>query len=201
MTVLKRFLEAPGDSEHQGLPLSGERQTLVKEGNRVRKLTDDLSKLVKAGLDKQTSTAMLRAYAGPASQYTLRSCEICFADAAEYDVALASCWPDLLGRAVSTEEPRQWLPLRMGGMGASSARSRVFAAPWAAWSAIQEQVAGHVGAPGAEEPLQIAPASTRESPTSTASLWSKELGRHRVHDPSNGLVFGNYAESLSLTHT
>ena len=134
--VLKRFLATPGEYEHQGLPLQTTQQTLDQETNRIQHLTAALLNLVAAGLDLQTATAMLRAYAGPASQYTLRSCEVSPQSARAYDLAVAGCWSQIIGRTVSAEEPRLWLPLRMGGCGASSAVLRMHIAPWAAWTSV-----------------------------------------------------------------
>ena len=59
--VLKRFLEAPGDIAHQGLPLINSQQTFDKEFERVQQLTAGVLCLVKAGSDLQTAVAMFRA--------------------------------------------------------------------------------------------------------------------------------------------
>jgi len=60
-------------------------------------------------------------------------------------------WPELLGRHLSADEPRLWLPLRMGGCGAASARARMFAAPWAAWSAVSADLVSHMGCRDVEQ--------------------------------------------------
>ena len=158
MTVLKRQLQAPGDIDHHGAPVAAAQHTLDEEINRLQTLTAQLQRLVKAGLDLQTALAMLRAYAGPASQYTLRFNEVTPESAAAYDVALASAWSKLLGREVSSDNARLWLPLRMGGCGAASARSRMFAAPWAAWCAVSDDLIRHMGANDVESLFEIVPA-------------------------------------------
>ena len=155
--VLKRFLVTPGDTDHQGLPLQTSPQTLDKEINRAQQLTAGLLRLVKAGLDLHTAGAMFRTYSGPASQYTLRSSELTHDSALEYDVAIAACWSDISGRPVSPEEPRLWLPVRSGGLGVESARARVNAAPWAAWTSVIDEVARHMGNVDAEDFLDKTP--------------------------------------------
>ena len=155
--VLKRALRMPGDVAHQGLPLSPAQSTLQKEMTRLETLTSSLQAAVGKGLDLQTAISLLRVYAGPASQHTLRSGLVSEASAAAYDQLLARSWSALLGRAVSPDEPRLWLPLRMGGCGAASARSRIFAAPWAAWLAVRDDVVNHIGTGDVENVMDNAP--------------------------------------------
>ena len=89
----------------------------------------------------------------------------------------------------------------MGGMGASSARSRAFAAPWAAWSAVQEQVAGHVGAPGAEELLQMVPAISQRISNLHGKLVEQGTLAVIAHStPARALSFGITQKNFSLTH-
>ena len=71
--------------------------------------------------------------------------------ATAYDVAIANCWSEMLKRPFSVDEPRLWLPLKSGGFGMASARARVNAAPWAAWTAVMDQVVVHMGAVDAED--------------------------------------------------
>ena len=163
--VLKRHLAQPGDLAHQGLPIftaeSGEqpvaRQNLCTEIARLRSLTDRLQQLVSNGLDLQTALAMLRVYAGPASQHTLRSCWVSLESAKDYDTTLAACWSQLLARQISPEEPRLWLPTRMGGCGAASAVHRVNAATWASWSAVAAELTEHLGARDMDHVFEKAP--------------------------------------------
>lgn len=155
--VLKRALRVPGDADHQGIPIVSPQSTLQNEIVRLQRLTQALAKAVKNGLDLHTSLSLLRVYAGPASQYTLRTCQVSSAAAAEYDAALAKAWSDLLGREISTEEPRLWLPLRMGGCGAASARARMYTAPWASWIAVRDELVQHMAARDIDEVLEQAP--------------------------------------------
>jgi len=89
MKILGRVLSIPGDGEHQGLPTRPSAQTLDREIERLQALNNDLLDLVKHGLDLQTATALLRAYAGPASQYTLSTSELSSEEATKYDAAIA----------------------------------------------------------------------------------------------------------------
>ena len=120
-------------------------------------MTAGLLCLVKSGLDLQTAVAMFRACAGPASQYTLASCEVCAESASTYDTTIAACFSQFIDRPVLAEEPRLWLPLRMGGCGLSSALSRVNSAPWAAWTAAIDSLVLHMGCTDVEELLSHAP--------------------------------------------
>ena len=156
LRVLKRSLKVPGDVEHQGLPLSTAQGNLDCEVERFQRLTRRLIDLVASGLDLQTAVSMLRSYAGPASQYSLRSTTVGEAAASFYDTALAKSWSDLLGRHVSSEEPRLWLPTSMGGCGAASARVRMCAAPWAAWLAVRDDIVEHMAARDFEQVLENA---------------------------------------------
>jgi len=144
--VLKKALRVPGDLEHQGAGIQGASGTLDKEMQRLDALTSRLLVLVQNGLDLQTAFSLLRSYAGPASQYALRTSSVTELSARAYDVHLAVCWSRLLGRDVSADEPRLFLPLRMGGCGAVSAVHRMFAAPFASWTAVSVDVARHMGA-------------------------------------------------------
>ena len=197
LTILKRKLDVPGDAEHQGLPLVNEPQTLEKESERASQLTAELLKLVKAGLDLETAAAMFRAYAGPASQHTLRSCEVAHESAAAYDGVIAQCWSDLLGRQVSVDETRLWLPLRMGGVGACSARVRVFAAPWAAWTSSHQAVSEHVGAEGAEGLFEMVPAIGQKISQLHAKLSEQGTLAVIAHtSPARALTMGATQKAL-----
>ena len=71
--MLKQTLQAPGDTEHQGVRLRGGLISLESETLRLQQMTARLQALVQNGLDLQTAVSLLRSYAGPASQYALRS--------------------------------------------------------------------------------------------------------------------------------
>ena len=170
---MKRALRSPGDVDSQGLQLAVGQTNLDKEMHKLRALTASLKSSVGKGLDLQTALSLLRVYAGPASQHALRSGQVSEASATAYDELLANCWSELLGREVSPDEPRLWLPLRKGGCGAASARSRVFAAPWAAWVAIREDVVSHIGATDVEALLDMAPALRQQVHDIHAGLSSQ----------------------------
>jgi len=89
--VLKRALKTPGDLEHQGAPVLEASGDLGREVERLSSLTYRLCDLVRAGLDLQTAVALLRSYAGPASQYTLRTCVVSEPSARAYHETLAKC--------------------------------------------------------------------------------------------------------------
>ena len=148
---LGRSVAAAGDEVHQGMPVSQITETMEKECHRLQTLTRSLQALLKSGLDKQTALALLRAYAGPAIQYTMRSGGVSGGAARRYDEELARSWSALLGRTVSENEARLWLPARMGGCGACSAQTLSAAAPWAAWSTVIDEVCSHLGLAGSDD--------------------------------------------------
>ena len=131
--------------EHQGLSLNQSQGDLARETSRLQQLTQRLMELVQGGLDLQTAVSLLRSYAGPASQYALRSGNVTMEAAKAYDRVLAESWSMLLSREVSVSNERLWLPARMDGCGAASAQTRVYAAPWAAWSTVAGDLVQHFG--------------------------------------------------------
>ena len=171
--VLKKALTVPGDLEHQGAGIQGASGTLDKEMQRLDALTSRLLVLVQNGLDLQTAFSLLRSYAGPASQYALRTSSVTELSARAYDVHLAVCWSRLLGRDVSADEPRLFLPLRMGGCGAVSAVHRMFAAPFASWTAVSVDVARHMGATDFAHVLARAPTIEQQLSTLQVNLISQ----------------------------
>ena len=113
--------------------------------------------MIRAGLDLHTAISLLRSYAGPASQYTLRSCQVSTEAVVAYDRALAAIWSELLGRDISADDPWLWLPLRMSGCGASSARARQNTAPWAAWCAVADELVQHMRCRDVEHLFETVP--------------------------------------------
>ena len=55
-----------------------------------------------------------------------------------------------------------WLPSRMGGCGATSARARMAAAPWATWGAAMSEVLTHMGVDSVEELFERVPSIGEE---------------------------------------
>ena len=87
----------------------------------------------------QTAMSLLRSYAGPASQYALGSGNVNLVGAKVYNHAVAQVWSRLLSGEVVASNPRPWLPVHMGGRGAASAETRVYAAPLGAWAAVADE--------------------------------------------------------------
>ena len=139
------------------MPLEQRSGDLRPEVGRLERLTGRLRDLVRGGLDLQTASSLLRSYAGPASQYALRARNVTVAGAKAYDTAVAKCFSDLLSRDVSVSNRLLWLPVRMGGCGAASAETRVYAAPWASWTAVIDDLVKHFQVRDAEALLDLAP--------------------------------------------
>lgn len=190
--VMKKALRVPGDVEHQGLPLHNQANDLSKEISRLDSLASTLQAMVRVGLDLQTAVGLLRTYAGPASRHTLQSCVISTEAAIDYDRAIAKAWGELLGRPIDVDEPRLWLPLRMGGCGAASARARQFAAPWAAWSTVSSELVKHMGVRDVDHLFEIAPALGAQLQALHASLVAQGTVASISHSTA--------AHSLTFSH-
>ena len=67
---------------------STEATGLKEATGRLKQLWSQLQRLQKGGLSKQTSAALLRAYAGPASQFALQLEQASLEHVTEYEAAL-----------------------------------------------------------------------------------------------------------------
>eukprot|EP00969_Alexandrium_andersonii_P015273 667139-Alexandrium_andersonii.AAC.1 len=85
---------------------------------RLQKTFEAIRELKLAGLGKRWAGALLKQYAGAASQYVLRLGAATVEEARKYDTALRQAWPELVGRSI---HDLAWkcmcLPQRMGGCG------------------------------------------------------------------------------------
>ena len=147
LPVLGKHLRAPGDAESSAPANLGEPAgSLDAATQRLRDLSAELLKLHKAGLGKQAVGALLRAYAGPASQHSLRM-ELATDEATQrYDDQLLASWRELLQRDLGDEaRTLLGLPAREGGVGAQLASTRRYAAYLASWGAAAEEVTEDLG--------------------------------------------------------
>ena len=72
LSVLGKHLRPRGNAEDNPAALGPPANSLAQAADRLRKLWDTLQRLQKTGLTKQATGALLRAYAGAASQRALR---------------------------------------------------------------------------------------------------------------------------------
>eukprot|EP00969_Alexandrium_andersonii_P180673 7984427-Alexandrium_andersonii.AAC.1 len=67
---------------------------------RLKKTFAAIQELRLAGLSKHWAGALLKQYAGAASQYVLRLGAATVEEAQKYDEALRQAWSELLGRSI-----------------------------------------------------------------------------------------------------
>ena len=111
------------------------------------------------GLSKQAAAALLRAYAGPASQYPLQLERASDEEVGQYDAALARCWEDLAERPLGDPARlRLGLPTALGGCGVLLASTWRLAAYWSTWTAAIKDVAAELGHSALADCLDTLPA-------------------------------------------
>ena len=124
--------------------LGGHANGLEEVTERLREVWTALTKLSKAGLTRQAVAALLRNYAGPASQFVLQLEQPSDAQVLAYDNLLTSIWETLADRSFSdAAKQRLGLSTKLGGCGAQFAETRRHAAFWSmSCSTLEEVVAG-----------------------------------------------------------
>jgi len=141
LPVLGAHLRTQGDAEDAPHFLGRGNGGLLEATDRLGKLWENLQRLQKAGLKRQAAGALLRTYAGPASQHALQLTLASDAEAYNYDCALKDAWETLAGRGLGeTETLRLELTTKLGGVGVQWASSRKNAAFWAGWTAVAPEV-------------------------------------------------------------
>ena len=91
------------DYDEASTQLGGQPQALTEATSRLKKLGDSLFKLQQAGLPRQATAALLRTYAGAASQYALQLHLPTDEQIREYDAALTNSWQRLAQRDFADE--------------------------------------------------------------------------------------------------
>ena len=128
LPVLGAHLRTPGDTETAPVLLGEEGAALANVTARFSKLWDGLKALIGKGLKRQAIGALLRAYAGPASQHALQLLPAQDGEVASYDRALKAAWSNLADRPLDDEAcQRAGLPLKQGGAGVQWASARRYA--------------------------------------------------------------------------
>lgn len=132
LPLLGGHLRTAGDTEdaptNLGAPAGSDLDAATA---RLQGLWDRLTKLLTAGLSKHVAGALLRSYAGAASQFVLRLSAATPRSVEGYDAALRGIWSQLLQRPLAADDwARACLPCKLGGLGLQSAESRAAAAAW-----------------------------------------------------------------------
>lgn len=145
LPALGSHLCCRGDTQEAPHQLGGTGQ-LADATERLVSLWQQLQRLQKAGLQRQATAALLRTYAGSASQHALRLTLTPEQLAKTYDEQLAKCWNDLAerpleGKSLTLLGP----PARLGGAGVQFAEARRCAAFFASWSTAAKEVADDLG--------------------------------------------------------
>ena len=147
-----------GDADDSPVTLGADTTGLKEATGRLEQLWAQLQRLQKAGLAKQAAAALLRAYAGPASQFPLQLEQASLNHVAEYDAVLLACWQDLADRDFTQQASmRVSLPTRLGGCGAQLAATRCHAAYWCGWTAVVKEVAEELGCASLADLLDSCP--------------------------------------------
>ena len=127
--MLGAHLLTPGDTDDAPVHLGSGEAGLATAARRLEKLWRQLFKLHKAGLARQAAAALLKVYAGPASQYNLQLDNATDAETEAYDNQLCGYWETLAERPLAGEaRTLLGLPVKLGGCGAQLAATRRHAA-------------------------------------------------------------------------
>jgi hypothetical protein len=158
LPVLGAYLRSHGDAEETPHNLGQNGTSLDEATLRLTTLHETLTRLRKAGLKKQAAAALLRSYAGSASQHALRLTLATAAQAQLYDTQLAKCWCDLAERTLdSTGLELLGLPAKQGGVGAHYAKDRRCAAYFASGSSAASALAEDLGCSTLADALDLLP--------------------------------------------
>ena len=176
LPVLGSHLKAPGDSDEAPLFMNDPGHGLQSAKQRLTQLWQRLGPLMKAGLKRQAVGALLRAYAGPASQYASQLSPASDIVTAAYDDALKAVWASLAERNVDDDAAvRMGLPAKLGGVGVQWAKTRRYAAYWAGWTAAIEHVQDDLGLLTIDGVLQALPRVTQELVASNEGMRAQGL--------------------------
>lgn len=137
LPLLGGHLRVAGDAEDAPSHLGAQAGCDLDQATaRLDNLWAQLRALLVAGLPKHVAGALLRSYAGAASQFVLRLSPTTPAATARYDATLKQIWDHLIERPMSAPEWRRaCLPCKLGGLGLQSATDRHLAAAWCGLSA------------------------------------------------------------------
>ena len=141
LDVLGAKMRSPGDAQDAPAVLGQADGALACATDRLKKLWDRLRPLLQAGLRRQAAGALLRAYAGPASQHALQIAPANDIEVQEYDAVLKGIWETLADRPLDNAAcQRLGLPAKLGGAGVQWAEDRRHAAFWSAWTAVANEI-------------------------------------------------------------
>lgn len=158
LPVLGKHLRTSGDTNSSPVNLGQPGAGLQQTTQRLGELWVKLQQLQKAGLKKQAAGALLRTYAGAASQHALRTGLAGEQECRDYDELLSGCWAELAGRSFDdTAKTLLGLPTKLGGVGVQYATARRNAAFFASWSTAVEEVAADVGCTSVADALDCLP--------------------------------------------
>ena len=171
LPVLGAHLLSPGDVTDATLQLGGHGADLARAGRRLEQLWQRLTKLHKAGLKAQAVAALLKTYAGPASQYNLQLNLATSDEVQAYDTQLVGYWEFLTCRTLPAEaQTRLGLPAKLGGCGVQFASTRRNAAFWGMWTKCFSEVQADTTFTTAADLLVAAPRLTNLLETARAGL-------------------------------
>ena len=172
LPVLGAYLRSHGDAEGTPHQLGRAEPSIPEAIDKLKSLCDTLKRLQAAGLKRQAAAALIKSYAGPASQHALRLSLATEAEAMPYDEQLRTCWSELSERNLDqTSQELLGLPVKLGGVGAQFATDRRCAAFVASWSAVVNHVAQDIGCSTVADALE-------RMPVTNAKLSEARQGLH-----------------------
>ena len=179
------------------LRLGGEPTGLTQVTQRLKGVWQTLSRLQAAGLTRQAVAALLKNYAGAASQYTLQLETPRQNEVEEYDNLLTECWQTLADRTLTQEsKERLGLPQKMGGCGVQYASTRRHAAFWRTACVTLEEVATDAGFPTAASFLEAAPQYSAKLEAARQGLAQQGLALSEGAPLADALHRSNWTQSL-----
>ena len=171
LPVLGSVLKAQGDSDDAPYLLGQTGGGLEEATRRLGKLWATLQRLHAAGLKKQQVGALLRTYAGAASQHALQLALASDTETNNYDEQLAAAWTSLTERRLDeTTKLRLGLPTRLGGAGLQWAHTRRYAAFWCGWTTLAADVKANAGVETLADLLDQLPQLTTQLNAARAGL-------------------------------
>ena len=161
LPVLGSHLRQPGDMDESPAILGASAPAALPQATaRLNTLWQGLRQLKDAGLKRQAVAALLRSYAGPASQHALQIDVVSDIDIERYDLSLRAAWEELLERPLPASKcDKLGLPSKLGGAGVQWAATRRNAAYWSGWTAAIDEVRADQGCSSLASLLDLLPAT------------------------------------------
>ena len=179
------------------LYLGGESTGLAQATQRLKHVWQTLTRLQASGLSRQAVAALLKKYAGAASQYSLQLEVPSEIEVTAYDKLLTDCWQTLADRTLTEEsKERLGLPQRLAGCGVQYASTRRHAAFWKTACATLEEVVVDTPFPTAASFLEAAPHYAAKLDAARQGLIQQGLTMSEGAPLADALLRNNWTQSM-----